>query len=69
VTRAQDPLEAGRAAYQGRDWSRCWDLLGAADRDTPLAAADLSLLAISGLKGFQFAVRGPPDVAVEFRRF
>jgi hypothetical protein len=44
-----DPLDAGRRAFEMRDWDAAFDLLTAADSQTPLAPVDLERLGDAGM--------------------
>jgi hypothetical protein len=42
-----DALDQGRASYQARAWADAFQALSEANRITPLAPADLQMLALS----------------------
>jgi len=54
-----DPIERGRAAFARRAWSEAFDLLSAADRETPLGLDDLELA------GFAAQYSGQDEAATE----
>jgi len=60
-----DPRDAGRAAFERRDWVAAFDLLTAADRAGPLSGDDLELLAVAAF----FAARARDGIAAKERAF
>jgi len=60
-----DPREAGRAAFERRDWVAAFELLTAADRSAPLSGDDLELLAVAAF----FAARAKDGIAAKERAF
>jgi class 3 adenylate cyclase len=60
-----DPREAGRAAFERRDWVAAFELLTAADRAGPLSGDDLEVLAVAAF----FAARARDGIAAKERAF